>query len=69
MAFLAPPATAAAPAMQHLFSSLDVLQHFLAAAPASFSHAGLKEAPMFGASLEQYFAPHIDAVPVVTLQA
>jgi hypothetical protein len=69
MAFLAPPATAAAPTKQHLFSSLDVLQHFVAAAPASFSHAGLAETPIFGASLGPFFAPRLDAVPVVTLHA
>jgi hypothetical protein len=70
MAFLAPPAEATAPSLAHPFSVLDELQHFAAApAPASFSHASLTETPMFGASLDQFFAPHIDAVPIVTLQA
>jgi hypothetical protein len=70
MAFLAPPAEATVPSLAHPFSILDVLQHFAAApAPASFSRARLTETPMLGASLDQFFAPHIDAVPIVTLQA
>jgi hypothetical protein len=68
MAFLAPPAASTA---LHALSILDVLQHFAPAAPApaSFNHASSTEPPMFGASLDQFFAPHIDAVPVVTLHA
>jgi hypothetical protein len=52
-------------------SILDVLQHFAAAAPApeSFSHAAVTETPIFGASLGPFFAPRLDAVPIVTLHA
>ncbi len=68
MAFLAPPAASAA---LRPLSILDVLQHFAAAAPApeSFSHAAVTETPIFGASLGPFFAPRLDAVPIVTLHA
>jgi hypothetical protein len=48
----------------------DVLQHFAQPpAPASLSHPASAETPVFGAIMGPLFAPHIDAVPIVTLHA
>jgi hypothetical protein len=66
MAFLAP--SVASSELRPL-SILDVLQHFAPPAPASFSHAAVAETPIFGASLGPFFAPRLDAVPIVTLHA
>jgi hypothetical protein len=67
MAFLAPPA---ASAELRPLSILDVLQHFAPPPPqASFSHAGLAQTPIFGASLGQFFGPRLGAIPIVTLHA
>jgi hypothetical protein len=67
MSFLVP---FAAPRQAHPLANLDVLQHFAPPpAPASFSHPASAETPVFGAIMGPLFAPHIDAVPIVTLHA
>jgi hypothetical protein len=67
MAFLFP---SAAPREAHPLANLDVLQHFAQPpAPASLSHPASAETPVFGAIMGPLFAPHIDAVPIVTLHA